>query len=312
MKIYHNIPDNKNLFKNPVVTIGNFDGVHLGHIKIFSTMLDIAKKKSGDPLVITFSAHPRKILSPEINIKILTTTEEKVNAIFRLGITNIILLHFTREMADMTAYDFYNDVLLTRLDIKDLVIGYDHAFGKNREGNLDFLSRIAARTGIGITRVEEELFESRPVSSTWLRSEIEKGDMATAAELMGRNYSIKGTVVKGVGRGRNLGFPTANIQADSPDKILPRDGVYAVIVILDDRSRYGGMMNIGKNPTFSGQERSLEVNVFEFNGDLYDREITVEFLARIRDEKKFGSADELAGQMRLDMLTAQNIISCNA
>lgn len=312
MKIYHNIPDNKNLFKNPVVTIGNFDGVHLGHIKIFSAMLNIARKKSGDPLVITFSAHPRKILSPEINIKILTTTEEKVNAIFRLGITNIILLHFTREMADMTAYDFYNDVLLTRLDIKDLVIGYDHAFGKNREGNLDFLSRIAARTGIGITRVEEELFQSRPVSSTWLRSEIEKGDMATAAALMGRNYSIKGTVIKGVGRGRKLGFPTANIQADSPDKILPRDGVYAVSVILDDRSRYGGMMNIGKNPTFSGQERSLEVNVFEFGGDLYDREITVEFLSRIRDEKKFGSADELTGQMRLDMLTARSIIRGNA
>ena len=190
MKIYHTIPDNKNLFKNPVVTIGNFDGVHMGHRKIFSTLLSTAERVKGDAVVITFSSHPRKILNPEAHIQVITTSEEEVNAIFNVGIDNIILLHFTPEMANMSARDFYNDILITRIDIRELVIGYDHAFGKDRQGTMEYVSMLCKESGIGLTRVEEEMADSQPVSSSWLRRELESGNFPLAEKLLGRRYSM--------------------------------------------------------------------------------------------------------------------------
>ncbi|HSA15479.1 MAG TPA: riboflavin biosynthesis protein RibF [Spirochaetota bacterium] len=305
MKIYHTIPDNKNLFRNPVVTIGNFDGVHVGHRTIFTKLLERARKISGDAVVITFSSHPRKVLYPDIPLKIITTSDEKVNALFGLGIDNIIMLHFTREMAQMSAGDFYNDILITKIDARELVIGYDHAFGKNREGTIEFLTALCSRTGIGLTRVDEEMIGDRPISSTWLRRIIEDGDIPTARKLLGRNYSLSGMVVRGEGRGgRLLGFPTANILPDDEDKVIPALGSYSIVAVLPGGRRIGGMLNIGFNPTFSAGRQTIEAHLFGFSEDIYDTAITVEFVGRIRPEKRFDSPEELIAQLRTDRATA--------
>lgn len=304
MKIYHHIPDHKDLFANPVVTIGNFDGVHLGHRKILSALLDISREKSGDPVVITFSSHPRKILNPELPLKIITTTEEKVNAIYEFGIPNIILLNFTRQMASMHAVDFYNEILIGKLDAKYLVLGYDHAFGKNREGNYDFLADLSASTGVEITRINEEDRYRHPVSSSWIRREIESGNVSKANTLLGWRYTLSGTVIRGKGRGSSLGFPTANIRPLHEEKIIPGDGVYAVHVIFEDGRKEKGMLNIGSNPTFSDADRSIEVNIFDFNETIYDSVITVEFCSRLRNEIRFDSGEKLIRQIKKDRDTA--------
>ena len=308
MKIYHHIPDHKNLFVNPVVTIGNFDGVHIGHRKILSSLLEKAREKSGEPVVITFSSHPRKILNPELPIKIITTTDEKVNAIYDFGIPNIILLNFTRQMAQMHAIEFYNEILVGKLDAKYLVIGYDHAFGKNREGNYDFLSELAASTGVEITRIEEEDRYKHPISSTWIRREIESGNITKANTLLGWKYTLSGTVVRGKNRGRSLGFPTANINPLHQDKIIPGDGVYAVRVIFEDGTKKKGMLNIGTNPTFSEEARTIEVNIFDFNDTIYDSILTIEFHKRIRNEIKFESQEKLVEQIERDKSSALKML----
>jgi riboflavin kinase / FMN adenylyltransferase len=308
MKIYHHLPEHKNLFINPVVTIGNFDGVHLGHRKILSALIQKSSEKSGEPVVITFSSHPRKVLNPEQQIKIITTTEEKVNAIYNFGVPNIILLNFTRQMSQMHALDFYNEVLIGKLDARYLVIGYDHAFGKNREGNYDFLNELSAATGVEITRIEEEDRYEHPVSSTWIRREIESGNIPKANSLLGWKYTLSGTVVRGEGRGRTLGFPTANIEPLHPDKIIPGNGVYAVAVSLENGTRTGGMLNIGTNPTFSGTHRTIEVNIFDFDGDIYDAVITLEFHDKIRNENSFSSREALVEQLGRDKIRALEIL----
>lgn len=300
MKIYHHIPEHKDLFKNPVVTIGNFDGVHLGHRKILSALIDKAAAVSGDPVVITFSNHPRKILNPELPIKIITSTDEKVNEIYNFGIPNIILLNFTRQMAQMHAIEFYNEILIGKLDAKYLVIGYDHAFGKNREGNFDFLTELATSTGVEITRIEEEDRYEHPISSTWIRREIESGNITKANALLGWRYTLSGTVVRGMGRGRTIGFPTANIHPLHQDKILPGDGVYAVRVLFQDGTRKTGMLNVGTNPTFSGEARTIEAHIFEFNEKIYDSILTIEFHSCIRGEIRFESGEKLAEQLKRD------------
>jgi len=308
MKVFHDIPDNKNLFKNPVVTIGNFDGVHLGHRKILKSLMETARGFSGEPVVITFAEHPRKVLYPEVPCRVITTRDEKTKAIYEAGISNMILLDFTRKMSEMSAVDFYNEYLIKKLDIKGIVIGYDHAFGRGREGNVDFLKELSQGAGITVVRVDEEFFNSRPVSSTWLRSELGAGNFPVASSLLGRRYSLTGHVIRGVSRGRELGFPTANVMPDNADKIVPADGVYAVEVIIGRAGPMKGMLNIGNNPTFSGAERSIEVNIFDFSGDLYESEITIVFHRRIRDEVRFSSVEGLIKQLKKDRAMSLEIL----
>jgi len=264
MTLFKNIPD-RSSFRNPVVTIGNFDGVHLGHQKILKALLDKARELDGDPIVVTFDAHPRKVLNPDDPPKIITTTDEKVGAITALGVFNVILLDFTKKMANMNAMDFYNRLLIQKLGAREIVIGYDHAFGKNREGDVEFLRELTDSTGMGVTRVDEEFCESKPVSSTWLRNEIMTGNFSMVSELLGRRYTLSGDVGQGAGRGMNLGFPTANIVPDDPDKIIPGDGVYAVTVYLKSSEIGKGMLNIGKNPTFANIERSIELSLIHIS-----------------------------------------------
>lgn len=251
-------------------------------------------------MVITFSSHPRKVLNPEHPIKIITTSDEKVNAIYNFGIPNIILLNFTHQMAEMHAIDFYNEILIGKLDAKYLVIGYDHAFGKNREGNFDFLAELAASTGVEITKIEEEDRFEHPISSTWIRKEIESGNIVKANMLLGWRYTLSGTVVEGKGRGRELGFPTANIHPLHQEKIIPGDGVYAVRVILEDGTKKKGMLNIGSNPTFSGESRTIEVHIFDYNEMIYNSILTLEFYNKIRNEVKFKTKEQLIEQLAKD------------
>ena len=308
MKIYHNLPEHKNLFINPVVTIGSFDGVHRGHRKILSTLLDISKKRSGEPVVITFSTHPRKVLEPDTPIKIITSTEEKTDAIYNFGIPNIIVLNFTRQMSQMRAIEFYNEILINKLDAKYLVIGYDHAFGKNREGNYDFLNELSTTSGVEITKVDEEDMFSRPVSSSWIRNEIEAGNIKKANSLLGWNYTLTGTVLEGKGRGRALGYPTANVVPIHQDKIIPGDGVYAVRVTLENDVKKNGMLNIGTNPTFADTGRTIEVNIFDFNEFIYNTDLTIEFYDRIRDEIKFETPAQLVDAIARDKIKALQIL----
>lgn len=308
MGTYSHIPENNGLFQTPVVTIGSFDGVHLGHQKILSRVLTTARSLNADPVVITFSTHPRKILKPEQAPAILTTAEEKIEAIRSFGIDNIIILDFTHEIAAMSADEFYGTMLIERLKASHLIVGYDHAFGKDREGNFEYLQKIAGRTGVEVTRVREEDIRGKAISSSWLRYLIEEGDMTTARSLLGRDYSITARVVSGEGRGRLLGFPTANCEPLSTDKLIPGGGVFVVQVTLPDGSRRDGMCNIGTNPTFEGKEKSIEVHLFNCDGNLYDAEITIHFCTRLRDEIRFSGPEDLIGQLEIDRDRSMEIL----
>ncbi len=301
MKVFTKLPE-KLYFNCPVVTIGTYDGVHIGHQKIFRKLLEMAGCCSGESIVLTFSSHPRKLISPHEGPKLITTTEEKLKAMEDFGIKYTILLDFSREIAALDARKFFHRFLVEKIGAKEIVIGYDHAFGKNREGNVELLMELSESTGIGVTRVDAEIYDSRPVSSTWLRDEILKGNMETVNSLLGRKYSFTGKVIQGEGRGRKIGFPTANIISYDPEKIIPGDGVYAVFLNLGDGKRKKGMVNIGYNPTFSQGKRSIEVNIFDFNHDIYGTDISVEFYSRIRSEMKFGSSEELAKQLNADKI----------
>ncbi len=308
VKIYNEIPENMGDIKNPVVTIGNFDGVHMGHRRIIETLLQKSREHSGEPFVITFSNHPRTVIHPGSVCRMITTVEEKQQALSELGVTNIIMLRFTRQIADLTAEQFYNDLLIGKLGTKEIVIGYDHAFGKNREGNIDYLKKLADRTGILITQVGIEAVEGDAVSSTLLRKELDNGNMEKVELLLGRKYTLSGTVTRGEGRGRRIGFPTANIKPRSADKIIPAGGVYAVTVSFDDRT-YKGMLNIGYNPTFNGTSQTIEVNILDYSGDLYDRTVTLTFYRKIRDEVKFDSAESLVRQIESDKKQVEIILA---
>ncbi len=308
MKVYYAIPENRGQFPAPVVTIGNFDGVHSGHRRIISTLTEKAAEHSGTPFVLTFRNHPRTVIHPGAICRMITTVEEKQKYLFELGVANIIMLEFTKELSGLTADEFYRGLLIEKLGVKEIVIGYDHAFGKNREGNIDFLNKLSKETGVIITRVNEEKIGNEIISSTILRKEIDCGNMNKVETLLGRKYTLTGKVVKGEGRGKNLGFPTANILPDYEDKMIPGYGVYAVKVYVNNVV-CSGMLNIGNNPTFNAKNRSIEVNILDFKGDLYGNSITVEFVDRIRDEIKFESVDALVEQIRKDEAAARAILA---
>ncbi len=298
MRVFREIPKDKNLFKNPVLTIGNFDGIHIGHQKIIKTLLAKAKEVNGEAIILTFDSHPRKILSPKNPPPIITSANEKIDVLQKHGICNIILLDFTLEIANTTAEEFYTE-LSEKIGLKEIVIGYDHAFGKNRQGNLEFLKDLEVKSGIKVTRVEEENLKEKPASSTWIREEILKGNVHLVDTLLNRSYSLYGHITKGKGRGKGLGFPTANIIPDDEDKIIPAKGVYAVKVKFLGMEKLG-MLNIGYNPTFGNTQKTIEVNILDYSGNIYDEHISVEFHQRLRDEIKFHNKEDLISQLEKD------------
>lgn len=306
MKVYTNIEDFKNV-KNPVVTTGTFDGVHLGHQKIISRLQEVAKKYAGETVLLTFYPHPRMVLFPDDNeLKLLNTQQEKIELLKKYGIDHLIIYPFTKEFSRMTSVEFVRDILVNRVGTKRLVIGYNHHFGRNREGSFEHLKEYGTLYGFEVEEIPAKDIDHVEISSTKIREALQTGDIKTASTFLGYNYSITGKVVDGKKLGKTIGYPTANIFVDDKYKLIPADGVYAVNVKHKD-TMYGGMLNIGNNPTVNGKMKTIEVNIFDFNKDIYGDEATIYFLARLRDEVKFNGLEELKAQLVKDKDNALRI-----
>lgn len=284
-----------------VVTLGTFDGLHLGHQKIIDEVKSLAAEKKAHTTVVTFCPHPRLVLNPEkaASVKLLTDRTEKVALLNAAGIDDVIVIRFTREFAGIDYRQFVRDFLVERIGMHDLIIGYDHAFGKSRSGTFENLKMFSAELGFGLKRIEPRVVDGQTVSSSLIRGFLNAGDLGNAEKYLGRRYSLFGKIVGGDGRGRELNFPTANIVLKEPHKVVPKNGVYAVDVELN-AGIFKGMMNIGTRPTFEKNEMTLEVHILDFNESIYGENINVIFKKRLRDEKKFTSVKELIMQLKRD------------
>ena len=308
VRIYNNLQNFR--AKRPVVTIGTFDGVHIGHHKVLGRLKDITRQTDGESVVFTFYPHPRLVLSPEEhNLRLLTTLDEKVELLRQAGIQHLIVYPFTTEFSKLTYAEFVKKVLVDEMKIHSLVVGYDHRFGKNREGGFEYLQSCADRYGFYIEKLDVLLVDEAHISSTRIRNALESGDIYTANRYLGYAYTLHGKVVAGQKLGRTIGFPTANIESSDIHKLIPGYGVYAVQAELENQV-YPGMLNIGTRPTFNlnADQRSIEVNIFDFNDEIYDREISLKFIAKIRDERKFSGKNELVDQLHQDKKSALQLI----
>ena len=297
--------------KNSAVTVGTFDGIHLGHREIIEKLNKVKAAKGLRSVVITFEPHPQIVLRNKTgNIKILTTLEEKLDIFRELKIDIVCVINFTKEFSETTAEDFYKNYLIDKIGLNDLILGYDHMFGKNREGNFDTLKLLSEKYDFTYDKVDEFKIDGEHISSTVIRNLLsENGDVKKVRRILGRNYSIEGKVVEGRKLGKELGYPTANIQISNEYKLIPKIGVYAVEVMIDEK-KYFGMMSIGKNPTVTDDQFiKLEVNIFDFDEDVYGKKIKVDFIDYIRDEEKYNSLDELVKQLDKDKESTYKIIN---
>ncbi|NQZ75461.1 MAG: bifunctional riboflavin kinase/FAD synthetase [Ekhidna sp.] len=291
-----------------VVTIGTFDGVHIGHQTILKRVVDDAKSHDGKSTLITFWPHPRFILNkdPE-SLQLLSTFDEKVALVEEIGIDFILKIAFTPDFSRLSANQFVQNILVGGVATKQLYIGYDHHFGKNREGNIDFLKANASNYGFEVNEISKQEIDHVGVSSTKIRQTLQSGEIHMANSLLGRNYSLSGTVVDGNKKGRSIGYPTANVQIPESYKLLPADGVYAIRAQVQGL-KLEGMLNIGFKPTVNGTERTIEAHLFDFNGDLYQEIIEIEFVRPIRKEMKFKSLEQLQKQLDIDKKTAIKLL----
>jgi len=288
--------------QNPVLTVGTFDGVHLGHRKIISRLRDLATQINGESVIFTFDPHPRKIIAPdETNLRLLTTLDEKIELFAKAGIDHLIIYPFTPEFAQLTYEEFVEQILVGQIHTKSLVVGYDHKFGKGRQGDFEFLKNCADRLGFQIEKLDVLLMNESNISSTKIREAIQVGDFDTANACLGYSFTLHGTVVEGQKLGRQIQFPTANIEASDPDKIIPGYGVYAVEAKVLNQT-YRGMLNIGSRPTVNSNadHRSIEVYLLDFDMDIYGEHLELTFFRKLREEQKFGSLDELKEQLAKD------------
>ena len=308
MRIFRGL-ENIQKIQNAVVTQGTFDGVHLAHKIILSKVKQLAKDKNGESVVMTFEPHPRMVLKPNTHdLKLLTTLDEKIELLRNEGIQNLIVIPFTIELSQLHSQEFIKEILVDKIGTKTLVIGYDHRFGKNREGSFEHLKNYSKDYGFEVEEVSEQLVDEIAVSSTKIRNALNEGKITIASKYLGRNYLISGTVVKGRQLGRTIGYPTANVLINSEHKLIPCDGVYAVKVIANSNS-FGGMLNIGNNPTVEGKGRSIEVNIFDFSEDIYNQSISIVFVNKLREEEKFNGLDALKTQLEKDKLLAIEAIN---
>ncbi len=301
--------NNESLIENlaKTITVGTFDGVHIGHKKILNRVVSLAKKNKLTPTVLTLFPHPRMVLQKADDIKLLNTIQERIEILKNCGIEDVIVKEFNKDFANLSAEDYVKKVLVDELNTKQIVIGYDHHFGKNRSANIKDLKRFAEKYDFKVEEISAQDIEDVTVSSTKIRNALNSGKVSIANSYLGYNYFINGEVVKGRGLGRTLDFPTANIQIKETYKLIPADGVYVVKSTFESSIIYG-MMNIGTNPTVDGKKRSIEVNFFNFNKDIYGETLRIEFLKWIRSEQKFENLDALKSQLNSDMKTAKNVI----
>jgi riboflavin kinase / FMN adenylyltransferase len=307
MKIYHSLDDFTTL-DYAIVTSGTFDGVHLGHQKILGRLKEIAGKNNGETVVITFWPHPRFILRPEDStLKLLNTFEEKAELLKEQGIQHLIRIPFTKEFSQLSSEEFITKILVKTIGTKKLVIGYDHRFGKNREGSFEQLKVNGPTYGFDVEEIPRQDVDHIAVSSTKIRQALEVGDLNNAQHLLGRTYSISGRVVKGDKLGRLMGFPTANIELETHHKLIPMEGIYAVKANYAHQE-FGGMLYIGNRPTINGTKRNIEVNIFDFNQEIYGEDLSVKFIKLIRLDMKFEDLEQLKQQLAKDKKHALSIL----
>lgn len=306
------VHDGSASFEQPrlaVVTSGTFDGVHVGHQKILSRLKELAAEKGGEAVVLTFWPHPRLVLKPEDNsLKLLSTFDEKLRLFEQQGIDHVVRVPFTREFSQLSSDEFIRKVLVDKIGTRYLVIGYDHRFGKNREGGFDYLTEHSADYGFQVEEIPRQDIEDVGVSSTKIRQALDEGDIFTANEYLGRPYLLTGEVIHGDQLGRSWGFPTANISVQEKYKLVPKDGIYACRVRWNERL-LEGMMYIGVRPTINGIQRNIEVNIFDFDQEIYGETLEVHFVGQIREDMKFENIDQLKNQLALDKVAAQTILS---
>ncbi|OQY77131.1 MAG: riboflavin biosynthesis protein RibF, partial [Ignavibacteriales bacterium UTCHB3] len=297
MKIYHDLSEVQKSDKT-VLTVGTFDGVHLGHQALLNILKEKAKASGSRSMILTFDPHPREVVFKGGDIKLLMTTAEKLRVFEDLGIDEVFIINFTHEFSELTADEFFSKFILNGTGIEEIIVGHDHKFGKDRKGDESFIRSLAQKLGFKVTYVEAVMQNQSNISSTQVRKRLAEGDVRGAAELLGREYEIFGEVVHGDKRGRDLGFPTANLECDSENKILPASGVYAALVELDGKTMKG-VVNVGRRPTFNLKDLAVEVHLLDFPGyDLYGKNLRVRFTDRIRGEMRFIAKDDLVQQIK--------------
>lgn len=306
MEIYQGIEQVRHRLKNPAITIGNFDGVHTGHQALFRKVKEWAQKLDGQSVVMTFHPHPLAVLFPGNPLSFITSHEQKLDLIADFGIDATIVVPFSKDFSQISAREFVEDLLVGSIGVKAVVVGYDYRFGRNREGDISFLRQLGEEHGFQVDTVPGIRMDDMVVSSTAIRKMIVEGNISKANQLLGRLFEVSGTIIPGRKRGAGLGFPTANIRM--PAQTPPRTGVYVVEAEIDGNT-YGGAANLGYNPTFGDVDLSLEVHLFDFNQDVYGKPISVRFIDRLRDEKRFSGPQDLIDQIRKDVETARKIYS---
>lgn len=306
MELIKGIESLKENYPNTVITIGNFDGLHLGHQKILHEVIKISEELKGTSMVVTFDPHPVKVLAPDKEIRLLTTLEERERLMEAMGIKVLLCINFNKEFSNISPDSFIEDILVKRLHVKRIIVGHNYAFGKDRRGTTELLRRRGRKFGFYVKVVRNAMFNGEAVSSSKIRNLLMKGRVYEASNLLGRAYSIEGYVIKGTGRGGSiLHIPTANIT--TPNELVPKEGVYAVRVGLKDKV-YDGVANIGKKPTFSDLQTSYEVHLFNFSDNLLGKHLRIYFIDWIRDQKSFPDPISLERQIRKDIEYARNVL----
>ena len=294
--------------KSSVITIGTFDGVHVGHQQIIRRLVDTARKNDLQALVLTFFPHPRMVIQNDANIKLINTIDEKAKQLEQLGVDHLVVKEFTKSFSRLTALEYVRDILVNKLKVKHIIVGYDHHFGRNRTANINELKEFGAFYDFEVTEIEPQEVDDVAVSSTKIRSAILEGNIPTANKFLGYNFMLTGTVIKGKGLGKTLDFPTANIQIEAAYKLIPKHGVYVVKSQIKGVEVFG-MMNIGKNPTVSeGNQTKIEVHFFDFSANLYGAVLKIELLYHLRSEIKFPNIEALKLQLEKDKADATNAL----
>ena len=300
MKIYTNLDQFKNVNK-PVLTIGTYDGVHLGHQKIINYLNLKAKQVGGESVVFTFHPHPRMVLHPnDHNLELIQTIDERIKSLEKAGVQHLIVFPFSKEFSRLSAVEFIRDILINKIGIDTLIVGYDHQFGRNREGTMTHLKEMAPIYNFNVEEISAFMKDEVKISSTKIRKALQIGDLNEATKYLGTEFELSGIVIKGDQIGSSINYPTANITIKEDYKLIPIDGVYAVKVKVDS-VQYSGMLNIGNRPTVTTHgEKRIEVNIFDFNSNIYGQSITIKFVKMIRTEKTFANLDELKNQLSID------------
>jgi len=296
-----------NSTKQSVITIGTFDGVHIGHKKIINQLTSISSKNNLISILLSFFPHPKMVLQNDKELKLINSIQEKEGLLNSLNLDYLIIKEFTKEFSRLSALEFVRDILVNKLNAKHIIIGYDHHFGRNRTANIEQLKEFGELYDFKVTEILAQDIDDIAISSTKIRKALINGEITLANKFLGYNFFFSGNVVHGNNIGKTISFPTANIKIDAPYKLVPKNGVYIVKTTIENQITFG-MMNIGYNPTFNGKQKSIEIHFINFNKNIYDKTLTIEMILRIRNEIKFNSVDDLKKQLEQDKLSTLNYI----